>query len=155
MCIRDRVEAAENSGSLITARLAMEQNREVWAVPGNITSRNSFGTNYLIKSAGAKLIQTWQDVVTEFPPDIAKKILPPPLKSTDDHLVKQLELVPRDLTEHELLIFQLLTSDTPSHIDSLAVQSKLSLPALTTALLGLEMKDLVRQLPGKAYVRKM
>jgi DNA processing protein len=71
------VEAAENSGSLITARLAMEQNREVYAVPGNVTSRNSFGTNYLIKGAGAKLVQTWQDVVVEFPQDIAARMLPP------------------------------------------------------------------------------
>jgi DNA processing protein len=58
---------------LITARLAIEQNREVFAVPGNITSRNSFGTNYLIKGAGAKLIQQWQDVATELPPQIAAR----------------------------------------------------------------------------------
>ena len=71
------VEAAENSGSLITARLALEQGREVYAVPGNVTSRNSFGTNFLIKGAGAKLVQQWQDVVAEFPPEIAAALLPP------------------------------------------------------------------------------
>src|SRR5437588_12328367 len=72
-----RSEAAENSGSLITARLALEQGREVYAVPGNVTSRNSFGTNFLIKGAGAKLVQQWQDVAAELPAEIAAQLLPP------------------------------------------------------------------------------
>jgi DNA processing protein len=151
------VEAAENSGSLITARLAIEQNREVFAVPGNITSRNSFGTNYLIKGAGAKLIQQWQDVAAELPPQIAAKILPPPLgeKKKEKSLADQLSLVPQGLTGFEQSVFKLLSADDPAHIDALVDRSRLTIPDLTAALLTLEMRDLIRALPGKCFVRKM
>ncbi len=151
------VEAAENSGSLITARLAIEQNREVFAVPGNITSRNSFGTNYLIKGAGAKLVQQWQDVAAELPPQIAAKLLPPPLgqKSKQKSLADQLALVPQGLTGSEQSVFKLLSADNPAHIDALVGKSRLSISDLTSALLTLEMRDLVRALPGKCFVRKM
>jgi DNA processing protein len=150
------VEAAENSGSLITARLAMEQNREVFAVPGNITSRNSFGTNYLIKGAGAKLVQAWQDIATELPPEIAATLLPPPpAKSDEKNLTEQLELVPNDLTATEHAVWKLLSTDEPAHIDALAETSKLSIQELTGTLLALEMRELIRQLPGKCFVRKM
>jgi len=151
------VEAAENSGSLITARLAMEQNREVFAVPGNITSRNSFGTNYLIKGAGAKLVQQWQDVAAELPAEIAAQLLPPPSRKSKKkgELVDQLQLAPPDLSEHERAIFKLLSTDTPQQIDTLVERSKLSISQLTSALLSLEMRELIRALPGKCFVRKL
>jgi DNA processing protein len=151
------VEAAENSGSLITARLAIEQNREVFAVPGNITSRNSFGTNYLIKGAGAKLVQQWQDIAAELPPQIAAKLLPPPLsdKKKEKSMADQLSMVPQGLSGFEQSVFKLLSPDNPAHIDVLVDQSRLAIPDLTAALLTLEMRDLVRALPGKCFVRKM
>jgi DNA processing protein len=150
------VEAAENSGSLITARLAMEQNREVYAVPGNVTSRNSFGTNYLIKGAGAKLVQQWQDVAAELPPEIAARLLPPePAKKKRAGAAEQQSVLPADLSEGERAVLKLLSADEPVHIDALVGASNLSVSALTGILLGLEMRELIRQLPGKCFVRKL
>jgi DNA processing protein len=147
------VEASENSGSLITARLALEQGREVFAVPGNITSRNSFGTNFLIKGAGAKLVQAWQDVVSEFPPEIATSILPPELKKGARADAPTRE--PEDLSEAEGAVLKLVNTDEPSHIDALAKASGLPVQELAGVLLSLEMRELVRQLPGRSYVRKL
>jgi DNA processing protein len=151
------VEAAENSGSLITARLAIEQNREVFAVPGNITSRNSFGTNYLIKGAGAKLVQQWQDIATELPPQIAARLLPPPFgdRKKEKSPADRLEFVPEGLSPTEASVFRLLTPDSAAHIDSLVDKSKLPISDLTAALLALEMRELIRALPGRCFVRKL
>lgn len=149
------VEASERSGSLITARLAMEQNREVMAVPGNITSRNSFGTNYLIKS-GAKLVQQWQDVVTELPAEIAARILPPKLDFNE--IVEkspQAALAPADLGDNERKIWSILAADEPKHIDALLAESGLSFGDLNVSLVSLDLKELIRALPGNFYARKI
>ena len=150
------VEASERSGSLITARLAAEQNREVMAVPGNITSGNSFGTNYLIKS-GAKLVQQWQDVVAEMPSDISAAILPPKIDESkaNGHEPHQPDLLPADLTVNERTVWSLLPADESIHIDTLLESSRLSFGDLNTALVALDIRDLIRVLPGKHYARRL
>lgn len=149
------VEASERSGSLITARLAMEQDREVLAVPGNITSKNSFGTNYLIKS-GAKLVQQWQDVVSELPTEIAAGILPPKIdeneKSTDK---KPEDDFPKGLSMNEKKIYNNLKTDEHKHIDTLLEESSLSFGELNSAIVSLDLKDLILVLPGNNYARKI
>lgn len=148
------VEASEKSGSLITARLAMEQNREVFAVPGNISSKNSFGTNYLIKS-GAKLVQQWQDVVHELPSWIGAEILPPKIDGEIENKPHQTELLPADLSEDERKVYLLLAFDSAKHVDELLEKSKLNVSTLMSILLSLDMRDLVRELPGKHFVKKL
>jgi DNA processing protein len=147
------VEAAEHSGSLITARLAYEQGREVSAVPGNITSQTSFGPNFLIKD-GAKLVQYWRDVVEELPRDLKEKILGVTKRGDGEPNVQPVfEAV--DLTEDERKVLDLLTADAPSHVDQLLISSGMNSSELMTALLGLEMKDRIRQLPGKSFIKRM
>jgi DNA processing protein len=124
---------------------------EVFAVSGNITSRNSFGTNYLIKGAGAKLVQAWQDVAAELPREVAARLLPPEPKRGGAQGPDA--AAPPDLSEHESAVYRLLSPDEPTHIDALAEASSLPVAALAGTLLNLEMRDLVRQLPGKCFVK--
>ncbi len=145
------VEGAERSGSLITARLAYEQGREVFAVPGNITSANSFGPNYLIKD-GAKLVQTWRDVVEELPMEVKARIL---AGERATKASEQLSLDEVALSEAEKKVFGLLTFDGAVHVDQLMSQAGLSAGQLMSALLTLEMTERIRQLPGKNFVRKL
>jgi DNA processing protein len=148
------VEASERSGSLITARLAMEQDREVMAVPGNITSKNSFGANYLIKS-GAKLVQQWQDVVTEFPPEIAADFLPPRIDESVSPKNVSVNVVPKGLSNNEKKVYRLLAPDKHEHVDTLLEKSGLSFGDLNNSLVSLDLRDLILVLPGKNYSRRI
>ncbi|MEY3282922.1 MAG: DNA-processing protein DprA [Acidobacteriota bacterium] len=145
------VEAAEHSGSLITARMAAEQGRDVYAVPGNITSQTSFGPNYLIKD-GAKLIQCARDVLEELPTDLRQRLLGLPAHP-DQGVQTNIDSV--ILTPAEQIVIDLLSADAPAHIDQLLLASQLSSPEMMNALLGLEMKDRIIQLPGKSFLRRL
>jgi DNA processing protein len=145
------VEGAERSGSLITARMAYEQGRDVFAVPGNITSSKSFGPNYLIKD-GAKLVQTWRDVIEEFPVELKAPIL-----STEraQESPEQLSIDEVSLSDAERKLLTILNEDSPVHIDHLISSAGLNRGELMGALLKLEMIDRIRELPGKSFIRKL
>jgi DNA processing protein len=150
------VEASEKSGSLITARIALEQGREVFAVPGSIDSSGSRGTNKLIKQ-GAKLIENVEDILEEILPQVtrAPKVVKPDQrqKQPDDQqkiLTSSPDLV---LKETEKTVWQVL-SQKPVHIDQIITSTGLTAHEVLVILLNLELQGLIEQKPGKTYMRK-
>lgn len=155
------VEGGEYSGSAITAKLAAEFNREIFAVPGNITSKMSWGPNLLIKQ-GAKLVQEWQDVVGELPAEDRRRLA--------DRFRKQLNLNEMEngvtsgqaaasyptepLKATEKAVLAALTPDSPVALDRLIETLPGCTPSEVIAVLfDLEMAGLVRQIPGKSFLR--
>ncbi|MCK5837599.1 MAG: DNA-processing protein DprA [Desulfobacula sp.] len=137
------VEAAKRSGSLITARLAGEYNREVFAVPGSITSKKSEGTHSLLKQ-GAKLVETEMDVMDELHHFVHKKKEPnqaPPLKTTTHH---------QRLKQHQSLMMNFL-DPYPVHIDVLIEKSGMDSSQVTSQLLDLELEGKVTRHQGNYY----
>jgi DNA processing protein len=136
------VEAAQRSGSLITARLAAEQGREVFAVPGSIHAATSRGTHDLIRQ-GAKLVENTDDIFEEF-----AGFWPQQGRTGSACEPKS----PPALTEMEITVFQLV-SPYPTHIDDLKHQVGLDSSRLNAILFQLELKGLICQEPGKFFVR--
>ena len=154
------VEGAQYSGSAITAKLAMDQGREVFAVPGNITSKMSWGPNLLIKDGGAKLVQEWTDVTNELPAPVRRDLV----RNAQQRVLEEstgAECQPVDLADEapmkalgRKLLLGTLQVDTPQQLDSIIESFEgVSSSELISALFDLEMSGLVRQLPGKHFVK--
>ncbi|HVC46052.1 MAG TPA: DNA-processing protein DprA [Terracidiphilus sp.] len=149
------VEAGENSGTRVTARCAAEQNRDLFAVPGNVTNKNSWTPNTLIKQ-GAKLVATWEDVWEELPSDVRLQLeAEAGLESKPD---SPASLLPEQaLRPQEAMVLHVLRQDESLQIDELLelLETQLTSSEVFTALFELEIAGRIRQLPGKNYVRTM
>ena len=141
------VEAAKKSGSLITARMAAEQGREVFAVPGNINSFKSTGAHDLLKQ-GAKLVERAQDVIEEIAPLLLAPLDEPQAENAHGGCRARVRL--QDLTARQARVYHALDS-YPVHIDELSRQLGMDAGSLLSELLNLELKGLVIQMPGTYF----
>jgi len=137
------VQASAESGSLITAGYALEQGREVFAVPGNVGAEGSRGTNQLIKE-GAKLVESTEDILEEILPQWKR----------EKEMLPKAETPLPDLSEEEMLLYRLL-GESPLHIDAIIRESQLDPGRVSSLLLNLELKGLISQWPGKCFSKKM
>ena len=141
------VEASEKSGALITSRFALEQGREVFAVPGKIDSPNTKGVHRLIQQ-GAKLVSSIEDILDELKPQIKHL-----LRKDVSNEASVLQASQPVLTDEESALYRTIT-DQALHVDDLMAASGLTPAKTMQTLLQLEMKKLVRQLPGKLFLRQ-
>jgi DNA processing protein len=142
------VEGAQYSGSLITARLAMEFGREVFGVPGHVTQPSSFGPNQLIKQ-GAKLVTGWEDVVEELPTPVRAELMPVETASHEERAA----LVEDSLSPTEKPLYSILSLDEARHVDDLVELSGLTSSEVLASLFDMELKGVIRQLPGKQFLK--
>lgn len=143
------VEAGESSGALITADFALEHGREVFAFPGNVTSPNSKGTNNLIKQGGAKLIECVDDIINEL-----SNVLPKYIVNKDNQTELPVKAIV-DLSSEEKKIYESLSNEDPIHIDELVRKSGITINKISSFLINLELKGIIREIQGKMFVRSL
>jgi len=149
------VEAAENSGTRVTARCAADQNRDLFAVPGNVTNKGSWTPNTLIKQ-GAKLTATWEDVWEELPSQVRLELEAE--AGSESKTETPASLLPDPvLRPQEAMVLEVLHQDQSLQIDEILdlLETQLTSSEVFTALFELEITGRVRCLPGKNYVRTM
>jgi DNA processing protein len=147
------VEAGEYSGTRITARCTLEQGREIFAVPGNVANRNSWGPNTLIKQ-GAKLTATWEDVWEELPATI-KQQLEANWRVESPKPAEASLFADSKLSPHEKRIYALLKPDEATQPDVIIgkLEGEISSSEIFSALFELELAGKIKPLPGKNYVK--
>jgi DNA processing protein len=147
------IEAAEYSGTRVTARCALEQNRDVFAVPGNVTTKNAWGPNTLIKQ-GAKLTATWEDVWEDLPTPVRLQLTAQQGSESNSGAAASL-FNKEPLPPQETRVMSVLRHDEALQLDEIMekLEPELSSSEIFTALFELELAGRIRQLPGKNYVK--